>query len=111
MLQSISFEFAYFPSKGYDDNAQQIAITQRPAVLPYNYHAQVTHQYGDDLNNEYSSTEASDDNLYKRSSNQKRQSIQNREDQYKKFTKLANRMKSRMLANKQADTNPQNVQA
>lgn len=99
---------------GYDDNAQPIvsstpyastvAITQRPAVLPQNYHAQLAGQlgshiaqYNDHNGYDYSgSTEASDEYLYKRNSNKKRQSNANREDQYKKFTKLANRMKSRM---------------
>lgn len=98
---------------GYDENAQSIvsstpyantvAITQRPAVLPQNYHAQLAGQIGSQIAQytnghgyDYAgSTEASDEYVYKRNSNKKRQSIQNRDDQYKKFKNLANRMKAR----------------
>lgn len=79
-----------------------MAITQRPAVLPHNYHAQApenqqTH-YDENQGYEYPApTETPDNFLYKRNSSKKRQSIK-REDQYKKFTNLANRMKSRMKA-------------
>lgn len=62
--------------------------------------AQLAH-YGDELSFDYATTPAEDDNLYKRSSitnNKKRQSIQTREDRYRKFTTLAHRMKSRMTA-------------
>lgn len=73
-------------------------------MLPQNYHAQFAGQFGNHLaqyNNAHdydysSSTEASDEHLYKRNTNKKRQSIRNRDDQYKKFTNLANRMKARM---------------
>lgn len=81
-----------------------MAITQRPAILPHNYHAQypqlANNHYSDDLGYDYASTEASeDDTLYKRNSNKKRrQSVQNRDDQVKKFKNLANRMKSRKNA-------------
>lgn len=106
---------------GYDDNAHPIvsstpypstlAITQHGAVLPHNYHAQLaTGHYDDDQSYDYS-TEASDDHLYKRNSNKKRQSIQNREDQVKKFESLANRMKLRMRSAKATTTKskPQKV--
>lgn len=105
---------------GYDDNAQQIVsstpyagtvtITQRPAVLPHNYHAQVPQlaHYDDNQGYEYS-TQSEENHLYRRNSSRKRQSNQNREDQMKKFKRLANRMKSRMTAARQ--TNPEQVQA
>lgn len=85
-----------------------VAITQRPAILPHNYHADLND--ADHYNNGYNySTESTEDNnLYKRNSNRKRQSTQSRDDQMKKFKRLANRMKSRMTATKQ--TNSQQVQ-
>lgn len=103
---------------GYDDNAQPlgpttgypstVAITQRPALLPHNYHAQypqLTNNYNDDLGYDYASTEASDENLYKRSSNKKRRQSQlNREEQVKKFKNVANRMKSRLNSARQTDS-------
>lgn len=104
---------------GYDDNAQPIgsstpfpstvSITQRPAVLPHNYHAQLPLSHYDDQQGYEYSTETVDNNLYKRNSNRKRQSLQNREEQVKKFKRLAKRMKSRMAAAKHAD--PEQVQA
>lgn len=80
-------------------------------MLPHNYHAQLASSghYDDDQSYDYS-TEASDDHLYKRNSNKKRQSIQNREAQVKKFESLANRMKLRMRSTKAADKKPQPVQ-
>lgn len=85
-----------------------VAITQRPAVLPHNYHAQLPlGHYDDDQGYEYS-TQTLDDHLYKRNSSRKRQSLQNREDQVKKFKRLAKRMKSRMTTTKQ--TNSEQVQ-
>lgn len=110
----LNFQCLSIRITGYDDNAQSIvsstpyastvSITQRPAVLPQNYHAQLAGQLGGHYGQyngvqsyDYSgSTEASDEHLYKRNSNKKRQSLQNREDQYKKFANLANRLKSRM---------------
>lgn len=101
---------------GYDDNAQPIstpyastvAITPRPDLIPHNYHAdhpanQLTnyddsdgHGYEQSAPTEHLS-EPSADYVYKRSSNKKRrrQSHKNRDEQYKKFSNLANRMKSR----------------
>lgn len=104
---------------GYDDNAQPlgpttvqypstVSITQRPQILPHNYHAQypqLTNNYNDDLGYDYASTEASDENLYKRNSNKKRRQSQlNREDQVKKFKNVANRMKSRLNSARQTDS-------
>lgn len=117
---------------GYGDNAQPIVsstpfpgpvtITQRPAVLPHNYHAQLAasghyldSSADDQIQDDYS-TEAYDEqqqHLYKRNSNKKRQSVQNRDDQVKKFETVANRMKMRMKSvrsSKSADTKPQTVQ-
>lgn len=107
---------------GYDENAQPITsvspkfvpITQRPAVLPYNYHAQL-HQlahYGQDLGYDYGTQSAEEDQLqhhehhedeglYKRNSNKKRRQSISREDRYRKMVNIAQRMKSRMTAVKQ----------
>lgn len=72
-----------------------IPITQRPAVLPHNYHSQLAQlAHYDDVGYDYQPSY--EENVYKRSSNKKRQS--NREDRYKKFTTVAQRMKSRMSA-------------
>lgn len=101
---------------GYDENAQSIttpyastvAITPRPDVIPHNYHADYPanqlsnydesndHGYEQSVPTEQL-TEPTADYVYKRSSNKKRrrQSSKNRDEQYKKFSNLANRMKSR----------------
>lgn len=104
------FIIQYF--SGYDNNAQAIlssseheaegyvANTDQPAVIPNNYHAQLAQlaHYTDEINYNYND----DNQSYKRSTtNTKRQSNQNREDRYKKFTNIAQRMKSRMASSEQ----------
>lgn len=110
---------------GYDENAQSIttpyantvAITPRPDVIPHNYHADYPtnqlpnydendggHGYEQSVPTEQQLTEPSADYVYKRSSNKKRrrQSSKNRDEQYKKFSNLANRMKSRTSTTERA---------
>lgn len=113
----------FFP--GYDENAQPIStpygssvdITPRPDIIPHNYHAdypanQQLPNYDDsDSSHGYDQsvpsvqlTEPPADYVYKRSSNKKRrrQSNKNREEQYKKFSTLADRMKLRTSTTERA---------
>lgn len=113
--------FCFFA--GYDENAQSITtpygstvgITPRPDVIPHNYHADYPanqlanydesdgHGYEQSVPTEQLQ-EPSADYVYKRSSNKKRrrQSSKNRDEQYKKFSNLANRMKSRTSTTERA---------
>lgn len=109
---------------GYDENAQSIttpygstvSITPRPDVIPHNYHADYpanqlanydesdVHGYEQSVQTEQQLPGPSADYVYKRSSNKKRrrQSSKNRDEQYKKFSNLANRMKSRTSTTERA---------
>lgn len=94
----------FFSFLGYDSSAHLqhsnediIPITQRPAVLPHNYHAQLAQltNYDDTAGYEYQQP-SYDENEFKRSSNRKRQSNRSRDDHNKKFKRVAQRMKSMM---------------
>lgn len=85
-------------------NEEVIPITQRPAVLPHNYHAQLAQlaNYDDTVGYEYQQS-SYDENKFKRSSNRKRQSNRSRDDHNKKLKRVGQRMKSRMALLNEAE--------
>lgn len=113
----------FFSFAGYDANAQPIsshvAITPRPDIIPHNYHADYPanqlptyddsgsdgHGYDQTVPTEQIS-EPQADYVYKRNSTKKRrrQSSKHRDEQYKKFSNLANRMKSRTSTTERASS-------